>query len=273
MLIKSKKENPNLKKVENEIFTKIQKMKFNFQKESLKEINIYPNNTLNINNIDISISSPKTNKTKNINFKKNLEKRNTFTSNYNKKENFDLSKNRTNIFSKISPKNKSKTVIMTNNDSNSLKNNINKDFLNFTDYNLNIKDYSQEKIKKFDKMRIFQRINKVYDSFDDDESEKDNDFHGNIILPNSNIIIILYLLLTLSCFYCLFYIPLRMAKTICFCNEEYLINKILLYFIDILYICDLCISFFLGYYNYQFKLVENKMKILNNFLFKNIFFF
>ena len=246
-------------------------MKYNFQNDSFKEKDLYSNDTLNTNNIDFSNNyySPTFNKTASITIKKNLEKRNTITSNYNKKESFHLSKYNTNILGKFSPKNKSKTFVIRKNDSNSLNN---KDFLNYTDYNLNKKDYNEDKIKKIDKMRIFRRINKIYDSFDDDESEKDDDFDGNIILPNSNIIFILYLFLTLSCFYCLFYIPLRMAKSICFCNEEYITNKILLYFVDILYICDLCISFFLGYYNYQFKLVKNKKKIFYNYL-KTFFLF
>jgi len=57
-----------------------------------------------------------------------------------------------------------------------------------------------------------------------------------------------------------------MAKADCFCSDENKTNKILLYFIDILYIFDFCISFFRAYYNFELKLIKNNTKIIFHYL-------
>jgi len=117
-----------------------------------------------------------------------------------------------------------------------------------------------------EKTRILSRIKPLYDSCDDDESNKEDEDNSNVLLPSSPIIFVLDAFLSISSFYILFYIPIRMAKADCFCTEEHIINKALLYFIDIFYICDFCISFFRAYYNFQFKLVKNSINIIIHYL-------
>ena len=113
-----------------------------------------------------------------------------------------------------------------------------------------------------EKSRNILRTNPLYDSFDDNESDKEEEYYGKVLLPNSYHILILDVLLFLSTLYYPFYIPLRMAKGDCFCIEEKILNKLILYLIDALYIFDFCLSFFRAYYNYQLKLVKNNMKII-----------
>jgi len=120
--------------------------------------------------------------------------------------------------------------------------------------------------------RVLNRIKPLYDSFDDDESGKEEENYSNIFLPSSPIIFLLDIFLFLSSYYTLFYIPLRMAKANCFCSDESISNKGLLYFIDILYISDFCISFFRAYFNYQFKLVKNNINIIFHYLKNDAFF-
>ena len=55
-------------------------------------------------------------------------------------------------------------------------------------------------------------------------------------------------------------------------NKENNINSFLLYLIDLLYICDFCISFFRGYYNLQYRLIRNNITIIIHY-FKTDFFF
>ena len=52
-IIDFKKEKPNLKIIENEIFAKIHKMKINYQKDSLVEKEIVLNNSLNRSKFEI----------------------------------------------------------------------------------------------------------------------------------------------------------------------------------------------------------------------------
>ena len=127
---------------------------------------------------------------------------------------------------------------------------------------LNIYDIKEEK------NRYLSRIKNLYDSFDDDESEseRDDNSKGSCILPNYYIVLITDFLLFVCSLYSLFYIPLRMAKSDCFCGNENIINVLLLYFIDILYIVDFCLGFFKAYYNFQLKVIKNNKRIVFHYL-------
>ena len=107
-----------------------------------------------------------------------------------------------------------------------------------------------------EKSRMLSRIKPLYDSFDYVESKKEEENYSNILLPSSLVIFELDIFLFLFSFYALFYISLRKAKANCFCNDERNINKALIYFIGILYICDFCISFFRAFYYFQLQLVK-----------------
>ena len=114
-----------------------------------------------------------------------------------------------------------------------------------------------------DRLRFLTRIKPLYDSFDDDETDKDE---GNSILPTNYIIFFFDLFLFLSSIYCLFYIPLRTARSDCFCNNEHILNIILLYITDILFIGDFCLGFFRAYYNFEFKMIKNSKRIVFHYL-------
>ena len=79
-----------------------------------------------------------------------------------------------------------------------------------------------------EKSRILSRKRPLYDSFDDDESDNQNEDNSNILLSTSPIIFFLDIFLFISCFYTLFNIPLLMAKSDCFCTDDNKINKILI---------------------------------------------
>ena len=246
---------PNLKKVENEILTKIRNMKFNYQNNSLIKEEIFETFTNKTN----SSKKNKENKQNNSNKSNINSKFNVFNSN---KEN-----NINDIRNSIKNKNNFKynTVILKNNITNKYLSEINKDFLNLTDYH----NYNKSKNvvdTKVERLRNIKRAKPLYDSIDSDESERDNEFHGNIISPESVSLLFFDLFMFLSCIYSLFYIPLRLARTKCFCIEESKTNEILLYIIDLLYVCDFILSFFRGYYNFELKLVKNNIKIFIHYL-------
>ena len=256
-LDKQKAENANLKKVENKIFDAINKLKNNYQNYSLinEEIledtannnaeeninNVSKNSITNINNITRNSLFNKSNKQEN-----SINNLNCSINSYNNNSNIKMN----------SPKNKDKSIKYPQDSINNFLNLSNNNYVN-----------KMSNIDKKDKIRNIKRVRQVYDSFDDDESEKDDDdFHGNIISSKSSIILFFDLFTFLTSIYCLFYIPLRMAKFDCFCSDESKIHISLLYFIDLLFICDLCLSFFRGYYNFQFKLIKNNKKIFFHYL-------
>jgi hypothetical protein len=253
-LKKEKTDSPNLRKIEYKIFDAINKMKNNYKRNSLMEkdflgqIELFQNDDL-INNDEeakTQIYSPKTNLnniTKNSLFKRKLD-----NTNNNINNSLNSSLNSINKMNDVVTKDKDQQEIMLNS-------------INYSEYN------NLNKLDKKDRIRNIKRIKQIYDSFDDDESEKDNDdFQGSTISSKSNILIFFDLFMFLSSTYYLFYIPLRMAKFDCFCNDEHIAHKCILYIIDILFIFDLCISFFRGYYNYQFKLIKNNRKIFIHYL-------
>ena len=253
-LRKEKTDSPNLRKIEYKIFDAINKMKNNYKQNSLIEkgflgqIELFHNDNL-INNDEetkTQIYSPKTNPnniTRNSLFKRKLD-----NTNNNINNSLNSSLNSINKMNDKVTKDKEQQEIMLNS-------------INYSEYN------NLNKLDKKDRIRNIKRIKRIYDSFDDDESEKDNDdFQGSTISSKSIIVIFFDLFMFLSSTYYIFYIPLRMAKFDCFCNDEHMAHKCILYVIDMLFICDLCISFFRGYYNYQFKLIKNNKKIFIHYL-------
>ena len=265
----------NLKKVENSLIDKLNNMKFNFENDSMNESNIN-----DAQNISVRINDNKinnffwTNKTKGGNINnliKFAQKKSKYHSNINSNLRSSLFASNCGNNSGISEDNYEK-----NND-------INKDYLKLTDFKkMRNKKNELTSINKsiniicknipMEKSRNLFRTNNLYDSFDDDESDKDDEYNGECILPSSYYILILDLLLFSSTLYSSFYLPLRMAKSDCFCIDENYINKIILYFIEILYIFDFILSFFRAYYNHQLKLVKNNTEIIIHYL-KSDFFF
>jgi len=291
-LRKEKAQNTNLKQIENLLFNKLNNMKFNFhQNEILEDINNDNNsnseNLFDLKNCDISsgFKSARNNISLNNSYYKNK-----FKAKKNKSINSSLQQNiiNNNLNGNI------KSSFFPNIKENEEKNNINQKLENIkseilhvpnekssvdSDKNFLLLSKANQKFQnkvsskslysnfgKIEKSRILSRIKPLYDSFDDDESDKENEDNLNILLPSSPIIFFLDIFLFISSFYALFNIPLLMAKEDCFCNEGNKINKILLYFIDILYIFDFCISFFRSYYNFELKLIKKNRKIILHYL-------
>jgi len=294
----------NLKRVENNLLVKLNNMKVNFQQiEGLNDINktydddyflnvktcMTNNNNIN-NNVIPSYRSSKNNLYVNINNnsfyvnKYRNSKKRSLNYGFNR-QNSNSSNRNSNIRSSIfAPKqnennesNSDKTkseILPSHNDRVSMdldKNHLKLSELNRNSMNLRFskKSSAQSINLNFlvkEKARNISRVKPLYDSFDDDESDKDDEYSTNALLPSSPIIFFLDIFIFMSSLYTLFYIPLRMARANCFCTDEKRFNKIVLYFIDVLYIYDFCISFFRGYYNYQLKLIKNHSKIIMHYL-------
>ena len=292
-IIKLKKgEKQNLKKVENSIINKINNMKFNFQNESMNEDLMFENNLLNINNNSNANSFRSNHSNKNNNainaYYNNNKVTNISHLNRNAFYSSNLSNNRSSCFGRHNqssghiisdlinyPNRRSSEFIHLHFDKYASETNKTRSRSKSTD--ISKSKNKKTKISNYsvilkEKSRNLFRTNPLYDSFDDEESDKDEKYNENIILPTSRIILFLDLFLFFFSIYCLFYIPLTMAKSNCFCAKEKKINIFLLFFVDILYIFDFCISFFRAYYNYQLKLIKYNNKILINYL-KGDFFF
>ena len=297
---------PNLNKVENSIINKINNMKFNYQNED-DALNFDNSSKIKANNNNITINNnsfrsyngnKNNNSNLNINFafnnnsNKNFYIRtNSINSNPNKISNININSNitsnhRSSIFGRhniSSGNNVSHLINFHRGESEQIHTNTDQLIPEADKTHTKLSDISKNKYNKAkassmsinyilkEKNRNLYRSNPLYDSFDDEESDKDENYNENIILPTSKIIIILDFFLFLFSIYSLFYIPLTMAKTDCFCGKENKTHKALLYFTDILYIFDFCISFFRAYYNYQLKLVKHNVKILIHYL-KSDFF-
>ena len=279
----------NLKRIENLLFNKLHNMKFNLnQNEVLKGIdnnnNIGSIFNLKNNENPNTYGSDKNNKSVNNIYYKNKfknKKNKSITSSFFRQN--SINDNANNIKSAFFPNIKENGETHKNKEENFrseiLQVSHERTSVDYSDKNLlplnnsNQKFHNKGSSKSInlnivikEKSRILSRIKQLYDSFDDDESDKEDENNSSLFLPSSPIIFFLDIFLFISSFYSLFYIPLRMAKADCFCSDEHRVNKILLYFIDILYIFDFCISFFRAYYNYQLKLVKRNKNIIIHYL-------
>ena len=125
------------------------------------------------------------------------------------------------------------------------------------------KEHQMEKIRKITKKRV------LYDSMAEDESDENIEEDGNGIDPESLFIDIFDCFLLLTSFFCLFYVPFRLAKDKLNIEDNEFIILSLIYFSEIIYIFDLVFGFFRWYYNNELKLVKNNNMILKNYLFGN----
>ena len=116
------------------------------------------------------------------------------------------------------------------------------------------------------KYRKLKKIKKVYDSMDD--FDIDEDISGLIINPETKFILIFDLLIIVFYLYTFLIITIDLAKTKCFCplNKKFTINDVIFFLNDILYILDIIISFFRGYYNFEYVLIKRHSLIIKNYL-------
>ena len=126
--------------------------------------------------------------------------------------------------------------------------------------------FSKKYNKKERKYRILIRKFNIYDSMDDEEIINDSDNFGNSLSPKSFFILIYDILLTLTVLGQLIFLPIILANYKYFCFRRTSIKLFIRYFIEILYFFDIFISFFRGYYNYEFQVVLNNKKIILNYL-------
>ncbi len=118
--------------------------------------------------------------------------------------------------------------------------------------------------------RVVKRKNILYDSIDDNESEED--IGGIVINPEKKFIFYFDLSIIIFYLYSFIITTNRIAQIECFCSyNNYIFNDIILYLNDIIYLLDLVISFFRGFYNFQYKLTLVNSLIIKNYLKRDFF--
>ena len=116
------------------------------------------------------------------------------------------------------------------------------------------------------KYRKISRTKNLYDSNDEDESEEEE--HECVIDPETNFITIFDSLIILFFLFYFILTTLSLARERCFCPnpKNFTFSDILLFMNDFLCFFDLIISFFRGYYSYDYSLVKIKRLIVINYL-------
>ena len=114
--------------------------------------------------------------------------------------------------------------------------------------------------------KIFQ-VKHLYDSLEDSEEENYNSCEENFFIsPETKFIYIFDFIIIFCIAICIIYIPLKISFHKNTCINLNIFDIIILYFIDIIFIIDLIIGFYRGYYDNDFKLVNNTKSIINNYL-------
>ena len=258
--VKAKKENfsskssPNLPKIGI-----IYKQRTEYKLHPIRRL-IPKNVANNSNNNLIIINKPNTIENNKLNdfIKNNYNNFNLVNSNIIDKKSTDLAKN----------------IYKEEKDKKKLENkNIGK--------NENTKNQKRKKKKKknnkFDlfknliKQRRLFRIKNLYDSIEDTEEEIDDEY---VINPETNIIIIYDFLIFVFFIYNFFVSTLSLCSMECFCQINNKINysDIILFINDLLYIIDLILSFFRGYYNFEYKLIKITHIIIMHYLTSDFIF-
>ena len=139
-------------------------------------------------------------------------------------------------------------------------------------------DFFLNKINK----KISQKSNDKLDVIDeeetkesissDDDTDNNEDLKGYSFSPNSNFIFIFDLIIIIVNLFSFISIPIDIARNKDIKKLESSIPGKFYYCIDLFYIFDLILSFFRGYYNYEFEIVRNNRKIVSHYLFEFFIF-
>jgi voltage-gated potassium channel Kch len=214
----------------------------------LQNLDNKKNNILNSFNIDLNSNEEKV--------KSTLAQKPDFTFFSNRKIDIkQLEKNKScNILNKLNIKKiEEGEKDIKNNDKEVSSNNIN----NNSKARIRIKELKYRKLIK---------IKLVYDSMDD--YDIDEDISDLIINPETKFILFFDLLIIVFYLYTFYIITIDLARTKCFCplDKKFTFNDIIFFLNDILYILDIIISFFRGYYNFEYKLIQRHSLIIKNYL-------
>ena len=114
------------------------------------------------------------------------------------------------------------------------------------------------------KYRKIRRIKELYDSFDDEEyeNENDNDF---IISPNSYSIAVFDSILFFSSMYYLIFVPFFLSKNLIISSQN-ISFKLILIFVDFIYIIDLILNFFRPYQKFDETFIKKPKFIFIRYL-------
>ena len=123
-----------------------------------------------------------------------------------------------------------------------------------------------------EKSRKLKRIHNLYDSFYEDESDKDTEINNYGLNPKSIFIDSYDMIILICASFCLFYIPYRLARTKMIINNNEHFVLFMIYFSEFIFIIDLIFGFFRWFYNNEFKLVSNSYMIITNYLYGDFFF-
>ena len=140
---------------------------------------------------------------------------------------------------------------------------------------INISNHNTTQIKVTRIERRYRRLKKIknlYDSFGEDESDKDLE-HGNYGFNPRSIFIDIYdMIILISSGFCLIYLPIKLAKSKMIINNDEYFSLLMIDFSEFIYIIDLIFGFFRWYYNNEFKLVSNSHMIIKNYFYGNFLF-
>ena len=133
---------------------------------------------------------------------------------------------------------------------------------NIQQSNLFVKLNDENNKEKYRRLEIKKGI---FDSLDEEEElcENINYFY---ISADGNFTFIFGFLVIIFTIYSFIFYPIYIAKSNCFCLKEKYYSKIIKYLNEIIFICDLIISFFREYYNYDLELVNDNQFIIIHYL-------
>ena len=116
-----------------------------------------------------------------------------------------------------------------------------------------------------ERFRRIKRIANLYDSFGEDESDKEKEQGKYGLNPRSIFIDVYDIFLLISTFFSLLYMPYILAKRKMVVNKDEFFIMFMISLSEVIFIVDLIFGFFRWFYNNEFRLVSNSYMIIENY--------
>ena len=120
--------------------------------------------------------------------------------------------------------------------------------------------------KRFKKYRKLHKKKLIYDSMEETETDDEKEEAFFIFDPQGRFLFVFDFIILVTANFIFWYLSINFARVSYFYSKENIILEVIQYMIDLLFVFDIIITFFRGYYDRNHCFIKNKKSIIYNYI-------